>query len=172
LNVKDQDVTVQIRYKDVQKAFSGKPEEVWLLTNRFFGEFLPSFEIASKLALSVNLEKLAKECEGIIGFASEGSYLLVQRNKLTDNETLSLLLLAAYVGCALGKTETDSISRDDLQTRLGKESKIVSTRLGELVKSEIAAKTAEDRYRITTFGLIQMQKDLLPRIRAKMNSSS
>lgn len=62
----------------------------------------------------------------------------------------------------------DGISKEDLQTKLGKDSKIVSTRLGELVKGEMATRTAEDKYRITTFGLVQMQKDVLPKIKAKI----
>jgi hypothetical protein len=168
LSVEKEDVTLQIKYKDVEKTFSGKPEEVWLLTCKFFNQFLPSFEIANKLALNVDLQMLVRECEGIIGFAPEGSYLLVPRNKLTDNETLSLLLLASYVACQLGKSEMDGISKEELQTKLGKDSKIVSTRLGELVKGEMATRTAEDKYRITTFGLVQMQKDVLPKIKAKI----
>jgi predicted transcriptional regulator len=44
----------------------------------------------------------------------------------------------------------------------------VSTRLGELVKSDMVVKTADDKYRLTTFGVVQMQKEVLPRIRAKL----
>jgi len=80
-----------------------------------------------------------------------------------------LLLLAGYVGCQLGKLETDVVSRDELQVRLGKDAKIVSTRLGELVKGELAVKTADEKYKITTFGIVQMQREILPRIRAKIS---
>jgi hypothetical protein len=54
-----------------------------------------------------------------------------------------------------------------LQAKLGKSGKITSTRLGELVKSDMAAKTADEKFRLTTFGVAQMQKDVLPKIRAK-----
>jgi hypothetical protein len=54
--------------------------------------------------------------------------------------------------------------------KLGKDSKITSTRLGELVKSEVAAKTADEKYKITTFGIVQMQKEMLPRIKAKIKA--
>jgi len=40
--------------------------------------------------------------------------------------------------------------------------------LGELVKREIAVKTKDGKYRISTFGVVQMQKDFLPRIKAKI----
>lgn len=165
-----EELTVQVRFRGVEKTFSGDAESVWLSVNRFFNEFLPSFEVAQRLMLNVDLQKLAKDCEGIIAFAKEGAYLLVPRNKLTDNETLSLLLLAGYVGHQLGNVETDAVSKEELQGKLGKDAKIASTRLGELVKNEIATKTPDEKYRITTFGLIQMQKDIIPRIKAKMGN--
>jgi hypothetical protein len=159
---------VQIKYKDVEKTFSGNPEEVWLLISKFFNEFLPSFEIANKLVLNVDLQKLVKDCENIIAFAKEGPFLLVPRNKLTDNETLNLLLLANYVGYQLGKKTNDGVAKEELQTKLGKGTKITSTRLGELVKNEVATRTPDEKYRITTFGIVQVQKDILPKIKAKI----
>ena len=163
-------ITVQIIYKDVEKTFSGSLEEVWLCINKFFSEFLPSFEIARKLMLKVDLQKLIKDCESIIAFAQECPHLLISRDKLTDNETLALQLLASYIGYKLGILESDAVSKEELQAKLGKSSKIASTRLGELVKREIAAKTNDGKYKISTFGVVQMQKDFLPRIKAKISS--
>jgi hypothetical protein len=54
-----------------------------------------------------------------------------------------------------------------LQARLGKSGKITSTRLGELVKNGVAEKTADERFRMTTFGVVQMQKEIIPKIKAK-----
>lgn len=161
-------MTVHIKYKDVEKTVSGNLEEVWLLLNRFFTELIPSFEIARKLTLNVDLEDLVTESEKIIAFAEEGPYVLVSKNKLTDNETLTLLLLANYIGRRLEKTQSDGLSKEEMQTKLGKDAKITSTRLGELVKNEIAVRTAGDKYRITTFGLVQVQKDILPRIKSRV----
>jgi hypothetical protein len=161
---------VQVRYRGVEKTFSGSVESVWLSLNKFFNEFLPTFEVAQRLMLNVDLQKLAENCKGIIAFAKEGPYLLVARNKLTDNETLSLLLLASHVGHQLGYVQTDAVSKEYLQSRLGKGAKIASTRLGELVKNEMVARTVDEKYRITTFGLMQMQKDVIPKIRAKMGN--
>jgi len=167
LTEKTEKVTVHIKYRDVEKTFSAPMEETWLLLGKFFSEFLPSFKIANKLWLSIDLQTLAKDCEGLIAFSKEGASLLVSKSKLTDNETLSLWLLASYVGHELGMLESDALSKEELQAKLGKSGKITSTRLGELVKSDAVMKTADEKFRLTTFGVVQMQKEVLPRIKAK-----
>ena len=161
-------ITVNVKYGDVEKAFSGSLEDVWLSLNRFFGEFVPSFGVARRLVLSVDLQVLVKECEGLIAFSKEGANLLVSKGKLTDNETLLLWLLAGYVGFQLGLVGSDVVSKEELQAKLGKSGKITSTRLGELVKSDVVAKAVDDKYRITTFGVVQMQREIIPKIKAKI----
>jgi hypothetical protein len=160
---------VHVKYRDVEKTFSGSLEEVWLSVNKFFGEFLPSFDVAKRLVLSVDLQALVRECEGLIAFSGEGANLLVGKDKLTDNETLLLWLLANYVGFRLDLVGSDALSKEELQFRLGKSGKIVSTRLGELVKSDMVAKVDDDKFRITTFGVVQMQKEIIPRIKTKIS---
>jgi hypothetical protein len=170
LTEKAEKVAVQIKYRDVEKTFSASVEETWLLLSKFFSEFLPSFEIANKLWLNVGLQGLAKECEGLIAFSGEGASLLVSKSKLTDNETLLLWLLAGYVGHKLGMLENNAFSKEELQMKLGKSGKITSTRLGELVKNDLVTKTDDDKFRLTTFGVVQMQKEILPKIKAKTNA--
>ena len=162
------DVTIQIKYKDIQECISGNVEEVWLSINKLFSEFIPAFDTANKLMLKIDLHKLTKDCEQIIAFSKEGPSILVPRTKLTDNETLGLWLLANYVGSQLGILKNDALSKDELQTKLGKSAKIAGTRLGELVKNGTASKTSNEEYRITTFGIVQIQKETLPRIKTKI----
>ncbi len=163
-------IVVQVKFGDVEETFSGSAEDVWLSLNRFFGEFLPSFSVARRLVLSVDLEGLVKACEGLIAFSKEGASLLVGKDRLTDNETLLLWLLAYHVGHDLGVIGSDCVGKEELQAKLGKSGKIVSTRLGELVKSDMVVKSADDKFRITTFGVVQMQKDIIPKIRAKLSN--
>lgn len=163
-------VTVQIKFKNVEKTFQGTVEDTWLLLNKFYTEFIPSFEVASKLLLSVDAQTLAKECEGLIAFSPEGPNVLAPKNKLTNNETLALWLLASYIGHKLNLLQSDALSKEELQTKLSKSGKITSTRLGELVKNDWVAKTSDEKFRITTFGVAQMQKDAIPRIKAKTSS--
>jgi hypothetical protein len=170
LSGKPEKVHVQIKYKDFVQEFSADPQEAWLLLNQFFKGLVPSFEIAQKLWLKVDIQQLAKDLNGIAAFSSDGASLLVLKNKLTDNEALLVWLTAYYVGHELGLLNSDSLSKEELQIKLGKSGKITSTRLGELVKNEMAAKTAEDRFKITVFGAVQMQKEIIPKIRAKTSA--
>jgi len=170
LTEKQAKIEVQVKYNDIEKKFSGYPEAIWLLLGKFFSEFLPSFEVANKLLLSVDLQKLAEDCEGIIAFSEEGANLLMPKSKITDNETLLLWLLASYLGHKLGKMETATLSKEELQTKLGKSGKITSTRLGELAKSNMVIKVADEKFKVTTYGVAQMQKYILPKIKAKATS--
>ena len=162
----EDEITVHVKYKDVEETFSGSIDDVWMSVNRFFSEFIPSFEVAKKLVLSVDLQRLMEECEGLIAFSQESANLLVSKDRLTDNETLMLWILACYMGFRLGLVDGDGVSRGELQAKLGKSGKITSTRLGELVKSDMIVKIDEDKYKITTFGVVQMQKDIIPKIKA------
>ena len=170
MSEKKEKVQIYLKYKEVEQQFSGQPEEVWLLINRFFKDFIPSFEIAQKLWLNVNVQQLAKDMEDIAVFSNDGTSLLVPKNKLTDNEALSLWLTTNYLGCKLGMVASEVLSKDELQLKLGKSGKITSTRLGELVKNGLVQKTSDEKFRVTTMGVVQTQKEIIPRIKSKMKS--
>ncbi len=154
----------------MEQTFTGNVNDVWVSVNRFFSEMIPAFEVARKAILTVDLEKLVDDCKNIIAVIPEGPRLLVSKQKLTDNETLALHLLAAYVGHKLGLLDKNSLSKEELQAGLGKSAKITGTRLGELYREGLAAKTEEDHYKITTIGVKSLQEEVLPKIRAKIQA--
>jgi hypothetical protein len=170
LSQKAEKIQVQIKYVGVEQQFSAEPQDAWLLVNQFFKDFIPSFDIAQKLWLNVDLNKLAADLNSIVAFSSEGASLLVPKNKLTDNEALTVWLTAQYLGHKLGLLNSDSQSKDELQAKLGKSGKITSTRLGELTKNALAQKTADDKFKITTYGVIQTQGEVIPKIKAKIKT--
>ena len=98
MSEKPEKIQVHLKYKELEQQFSAEPQEAWLLINQFFKDFIPSFEIAQKLWLNIDLQQLAKDLDGIAVFSSDGASLLVPKNKLTDNEALSLWLTTYYLG--------------------------------------------------------------------------
>lgn len=157
-------LTVHVNYKGLEQTFTGNVNDVWVSVNRFFCEMIPAFDLARKIALTVDLQKLVEDFQDIIAITPEGPQLLTPKQKLTDNETLLLNLLASYIGYLLGKLDRKWLTREELQAKLGKNLKITSTRLGELVREGMALKTAEGNYRITTIGTKKSQEDILPKI--------
>jgi hypothetical protein len=168
LSTKPEKITIQIKYKELEQQISAEPQEAWLLLNKFFKDMIPSFEIAQKLWLNINLEQLASDLKGIVAFSDDGINMLAPKNKLGDNEALLVWLVAYFLGNKLGLVKSDSVSKDELQLKLGKSGKITSTRLGELVKNNFAVKMSDEKFRITTFGVLQVQKEIIPRIKSKI----
>jgi predicted transcriptional regulator len=144
----------------MEQVFTGSLDDVWVSVNRFFGEMIPTFDIARKVTLTVDLAKVIEDFKDVIAIAPEGPELLIPKDKLTDSEILQFHLLAAYVSFRLGKRSTDTMTKEELQTKLGKNMKIAATRLGELVKQGTTVKTEEGAFRITTIGVKKLQEEL------------
>ncbi|MGQ9460719.1 MAG: hypothetical protein ACUVRA_05765 [Candidatus Bathyarchaeaceae archaeon] len=153
-------IIVHIEYRGMEQTFTGNVNDVWVSVNRFFSEMIPAFEIARKVTLTVDLAKLVEDFKNVIAIAPEGPELLVPKEKLTDSETLQLYLLAAYMGYRLGKLTRETMTKEELAAKLGKNMKITSTRLGELVKQGNVSKTEEGNYKITTIGIKQLKEQL------------
>jgi len=163
-------ITVHIKYGDAEQTFTGNVNDVWVSVNRFFSEMIPAFKVARKAVLTVDLDKLVDDSKNIVAVAPEGPSILVSKQKLTDNETLALHLLAAYIGNKLGLLSNDVLTKEELQAVLGKNAKIASTRLGELCREGITTKTEEGAYKITTIGIKRLQEEVLPKVRAKIQA--
>ncbi len=153
-------VTVNIKYNGMEQTFTGDVNDVWVSVNRFFGEMIPTFDIARKVTLTVDLAELIEDFKDVIALAPEGPELLISKDRLTDSETLLFYLAAAYVSFRLGKRLTDAMTKEELQAKLGKSMKITATRLGELVKQGVVIRTEEGAFRIATIGVKRLQEDL------------
>ena len=104
-------VTVHIKYQETEQTFTGDANQVWTSINRFFCEMIPALETVKKALLTVDLENLIEDCKNVVAVAPEGPVLLVSKQKLTDSETLTLHLLAAYIGNKLGQSK-DVLSKE------------------------------------------------------------
>lgn len=163
----DEAIEVYIKYKDTEQKFTGDVKQVWSSINRFFTEMIPAIQAIKNVLLTVDLETLIEDCKNIIALAQEGSVILVSKQRLTDNETIILYLLAAYIANRLGQSK-GYVTKEELQSGLGKSAKITSTRLGELIREGKATKTEEGNYKITTLGIKRFQEETLPEIKEKL----
>jgi hypothetical protein len=144
----------------MEQTFTGDVNDVWVSVNKFFGETIPTFDLARKVTLTVDLAKLIDDLKDVITIAPEGPELLIPKDKLTDSEVLQFYLLAAYVGFRLGKRLTEVMTKEELQAKLGKSMKITATRLGELVKQGTVIKTDDGSFKIATIGIKKLQEEL------------
>lgn len=165
LSEEKEKITVQIKYGNVEQTFSGNINAVWVGVNRFFSEAIPTFDAVRKVSLTVDLAELIEDFRGVIAIAPEGPELLMPKEKLTDSETLKFFLMTAYIGYRLGKLSQETMTKEELQTKLGKTSKTTSARLSELVKEGNVIKTEEGNYKITTRAIKELQQEILPKIR-------
>jgi len=163
----EETIIVHVKYKDMEQTFTGNVNNIWVSVNRFFSEMVPAFDIARKVTLTVDLAKLVEDFKDVIAITPEGPELLIPKKKLTDSETLQLYLLATYIGYRLAKLTKETMTKEELQAKLGKNMKITTTRLGELVKQGSVVKTEEGNYKITTLAIIQLQKEILSKILSK-----
>jgi len=163
-------ITIHVKYGDVEQTFTGNVNDVWVSVNRFFNEMIPAFDLARKVMLTVDLQKLVEDFREVIAISPEGPEVLIPKERLTDSETLQLYLLAAYIAHKLGKLPRETMTKEELAAKLGKSMKITATRLGELVKDGHVAKTEEGNYKITTIGIKRLQDETLSKIRTKLKS--
>ena len=160
-------VTVHVKYMDIEQTFTGNINQVWTGVNRFFSELIPTVQMVKKVLITVELEKLIEDCKNIIGITSEGPILLLSKQKLSDSETLTSCLVASYIGNKLGISKP-FLTKEELKIALRKNSKITSTRLGELCREGYVTKIDDYNYRMTTLGIRRFQKEILPKIREKV----
>ena len=164
----EQRVTVHVKYGGVEQTFSGDVNDVWVSLNKFFGEMVPAFDIARKVTLTVDLQRLIEDFREVVAIAAEGPEVLIPKERVTDSETLQLYLLAAYMGYRLGKLTSETMTKEELQSKLGKSMKITATRLGELAKQGIVTRTEDGNYKIATIGIVQLQKETLSKVLSKV----
>ncbi len=151
-------VEVHVKYGGVEQTFTGDVNAVWVSVNRFFGEMIPTFDIARKVTLTIDLAKLVEDFKDVVAIAPEGPELLVPKERLTDSEALKLYMLAAYMGYRLGKLPRETMTKEELAAKLGKNMKIAATRLSELTKQGNVVKTEEGQYKITTKAITQLRE--------------
>lgn len=158
---------ITIRYGSIEKKVTGPPNLVAQEVFSFLSKAIPELELASHLALSVDVIQLAQACEGVLAVTPEGVVVTVPLEPLADRELMLLHLAKARIAQALGKSEKDSIQSAELIAATKRTSGTVAGRLSELCGESLAERKGKGEYRITTLGLHIFREQVLPKIRPK-----
>ncbi len=163
-----QPLEVIIKYGNLEKKITGQPDQVAKEAFAFLTKVIPELELAAHLALSVNLNELAKACEGILAVTPEGVVFTVSVDGLADRELVLLHLAKARIAQMLGKSEKDYVQLADLIAATKKTAGTVAGRLSELCAESLAERKGKGEYRATTLGLHIFREQVLPKLRPKI----
>jgi hypothetical protein len=158
---------VTIKYGTLEKKITGPPEQVAKEVFAFLMNAIPELELASHLALSVDLSDLAKACEGVLAVTPEGVVITVPVDNLADRELILLHLAKARIAQMLGRSDKDFIQSADLIASSKKTAGTVAGRLSELCAESLAERKGKGEYRATTLGLHLFRTQVLPKLKEK-----
>lgn len=162
----EEGVEVVVRYRGLEVKFSGTINEVVRFFLEFLNKMLPNYELASRLTLSLDLERLVKDVEGIIAIAPEGLIVTFPQELVGERETILLHLVKTYIGFQLGKLEKDFMPISDIISVTSGKPSSSAARLSELVQMDWVERVGRGEYRITTYGIKSFSELVLPKIRA------
>ena len=161
-----QPLEVTIRYGTLEKKITGPPDQVAKEVFAFLMKTIPELELASHLALSIDIKELAQACEGVIAVTPEGLVVTVPVDKLADRELVLLNLAKARIAQVLGKSDRDLVQSAELIIATKRSSGTVAGRLSELCGESLAERKGKGEYRITTLGLRVFREQILPKLKS------
>lgn len=167
-----QPLEVTIRYGALEKTITGPPEIVAKEVFAFLTKVIPELELASHLALSVDLNQLAQASEGVLAVTPEGVVVTVPLDHLADRELILLHLAKARIASMLGKSEKDSVQSADLIAATKRTGGTVAGRLSELCAENLAERKGKGEYTATTLGLHVFREQVLPKLKSKTTGGS
>ncbi|MGP8068721.1 MAG: hypothetical protein ACLP5V_02390 [Candidatus Bathyarchaeia archaeon] len=162
-----QPLEVIIKYGTLEKKITGQPNQVAQEVLSFLNKAIPQLELASHLSLSVDVNELAKACEGILAVTPEGVVVTVPIDQLADRELLLLHLAKARIAQMLGKSDKDLVQSADLIVATKKSAGTVAGRLSELCGESLAERKGKGEYRVTTLGMHLFREQVLPKLKPR-----
>jgi len=168
MSVDEGKVEVYVRYQGMEVRFSGTANEVTRLFLDFMGKIFPNYDLISRLTITVDLESLLKNLEGIIALVPEGVIITLPREKMGDREVILLNLVKMSVAHQLNKSDKDSVSIADLLKTTGGKPSSTAARLSELVDLGWVDRVGRGEYKITTYGLKSFIETDLPKLKTSI----
>ena len=146
----------------------GSPDQVAREVYAFLLKAIPELDLASHLALSVEVKDLAQACQGVLAVTPEGIVTTIPTEHLADRELVLLHLAKARIAQMLGKTDKDLVQSAELIAATKKTAGTVAGRLSELCSENLAERKGKGEYRATTLGLHIFREQVLPKLKPKL----
>lgn len=162
-----QPLEVTIKYGTLEKKIVGQPNDVAKEVYTFLLKAIPELDLASQLALSVDVKDLAQACQGVLSVTPEGVVITVPVESLADRELVLLHLAKARIAQLLGKSDKDLVQSAELIAATKKTPGTVAGRLSELCGENLAERKGKGEYRATTLGLHVFREQILPKLKPK-----
>ncbi|MBS7642740.1 MAG: winged helix-turn-helix transcriptional regulator [Candidatus Bathyarchaeia archaeon] len=162
------EIEVIVRKGDLHIEFRGSTDSVIRSLLKFISEIHPTWFLASKLALKLDLVEVFEKASGVIAVGPEGPMIVVDRGKLTDVELIWLSLAKAWIAYHIGLTEDYTVTSRDIQRETGIKPGTISARLSELSSQGYLDKPRRGVYKLTSLGVKRLIEDIIPEIKGKI----
>ena len=152
-------VKVQIDVEGMHFEGSGSVEEIVPQVMQFLIQGVPGYDVAKKLVYVPDLAGLADKVADFARMTSTGQLLLTRIN-LPAEKAIAILLFMAQLAGKMGKRGSDSLSIEEISTGIGRAPKTIRNVLVQLQKSGQIDRADRGRYRITSKGLMELERSL------------
>lgn len=152
----DNKLRISVSYGDSRAEFSGDPATVLVSVNNFIAKQIPALDLAHKITVNYSVTDLIKMFGDYVKITEEGPRVWTSNHRLSDKDTVCLQLVAAKIGYQTGKSESPSLTLQDIHNATALKPKSISSRLSEVSKAGYVEREQTDqgvRYKVTTQGI-------------------
>lgn len=153
-------VKVQIDVEGMHYEGSGSVEEIVPQVMQFLIQAVPGYDVAKRLVYVPDLAGLADKVADFARMTSTGQLLLTRIN-LPAEKGITVLLFMAQLAGKMGKRGSDSLSIEEISTGIGRAPKTIRNVLVQLQKSGQIDRADRGMYRITSKGLMELERSLV-----------
>jgi hypothetical protein len=166
MSSEEEKLEVSVKYGQLESHFVGTVDEVLRGVIGFISKVCPTYDLASRLVMTVDVEKLIEDLEGIIAITEEGLISTIPSDLLSDKEAIRLQLIKAYLGYRLARWDKETMSLGDIITETRGKTGAVAGRLSEMVSDGLVKRVGRGEYQITTLGIKDFCETVLPKIKS------
>jgi len=158
-------IDVLVKHQSMEVRFSGTANEVIRGFLEFMSKILPNYDLISKLTITIDLETLLRDLEGVIAITPEGIIVTTSKEQIGEREAILLQLIKTRVGYQLGKLDKESMSIANILTSTRGKPSSTAARLSELVSINWVDRIGRGEYKVTTYGIKSFTETVLPKIK-------